>query len=86
MSTFSAHEKCEVVIGDIRGAFLHAHMKTDVQEALLTIEFDDISYLGSYPRTDTKSYPKFFKPKGSHKITITFAASDSMDEVRRADF
>ena len=66
MSTFSAHEKCEVVIGDIPGAFLHADMETDAEEALLTTEPDDPSYLGHYPRTNTKSYPRLFKPKGSH--------------------
>jgi len=81
-----SYPKFSWCLRDIRGAFLHAHMKTDVQEAPLTNEFDDISYLGSYPRTDTRNYPKFFKPKRSHKITITFAASDSMDEVRRAVF
>jgi hypothetical protein len=34
-------------------------------------------------RTDTRKYRKSFNPKRSHKIAITFAASDSMNEVRR---
>ena len=69
-----------MVIGYIPGAFLHAHMKTDVEEVFLTIEPD------VPPHLNTKSHPKSFKPKGGHRATITFAASDSIGKVRRADF
>ena len=48
------------------------------------IETTIAEHLGvEHSRTDTRKYRKSFNPKRSHKIAITFAASDSMNEVRR---